>query len=88
MAGRTPAQVEDGVSCVDVLNVSVLKVVGGVGIVEALDGRRSLASLVLDADGVFQAVGSEDVLLVARSCVAFWGRGQGDAAMGRTGGRR
>ena len=71
-------------SCVDVLDVAVLKVVGGVGIVEAFDGGRGLASFVLDADGVFQAVGSEDVLLVDGSGVTFRGWGQGDSAVSRT----
>ena len=52
-------------SGVDVFNVTVLKVIGCVGRVEALDSGWCVTSFMLDGDGIFQAVGSEDVLLVA-----------------------
>jgi hypothetical protein len=67
---RTSAEVQNRVRRVDVLDVAVLKVVGGVRRVEAFggDGRR-VAPLILDADGVLEAVRSEDVFLVGGSRV-------------------
>lgn len=63
-------------SCIDVFNVTVLKVIGGVSGVEALGGGRGAASLVLDVDWILEAIRSEDVLLVAGAGVAlrWWGK--------------
>ena len=70
-------------SRVDVFDVTVLKVIGGVSGVEALGGGRGAASLVLNVDGVLEAVGSEDVLLVAGAGVALRWWGEREAPMCR-----
>ncbi len=70
-------------SCVDVFDVTVLKVIGGVSRIEALGGGRGAAPFVLDVDWILEAVRSEDILLVAGSGVALRWWGEREAPMCR-----